>query len=113
MAKALPVDIYKNRGKDYSNHGISSEYDEILLLCDDGFIDVDLDNPPENLCKIVRRTLFGREADYIEPMVAPKGAGWMYGGTMCYSSDARFDSDHPLCLHDRQETWEQYDMMFN
>ena len=112
MAKALPVNIYKNRGKDYSNYGISSEYDEILLLCDDGFITVDLDNPPANLCILVRRTLFGKEADYIRPYAEPKGAGWMSGGTVCYSSDGRFDS-HPLQLHDRDETWEQYDMNFN
>lgn len=103
MAKAISVDIYKNNRGDSSNYGISHYYDEILILCDDGFIDVDLDNPPANLCKIVERQLFGREANYIQPYRPAKGVGYMYGGTICYSSDARFKSDHPLCLHDRDE----------
>ena len=112
MAKAIPVSIYKDKHGDSSNYGISHYFDEILLLHDDGFINVDLDNPPANLCKIVRRQLWGEEHDYIEPYAPAKGVGYMYGGTMCYSSDARFESNHPLCLHDRDESQKQYDMMF-
>lgn len=109
--KALPVSIYKNKGGDCSNHGISSRFDEILLICEDGFIDVDEENPPENLCKVVTRNLFGEEYKHIEPVERPSGVGWMYGGCICYASDSRFDSRYPLKLHDRTESQELYDML--
>lgn len=110
-AKALSVNIFKHNAEDFSNHGISSRFDEILLLCDDGNIDIDLANPPANLCTFVKRDLWGEEHDYIRPYAEPKGAGWMNGGTICYSSDARFRGNHPLCLHDRDESWEIYNKL--
>ena len=63
-ARALRVEIFESkRFGNCSNNGISSKYDSILLLCEDGPDEVDLDDPPEELCRLVRRTLFGREAD--------------------------------------------------
>ena len=45
--KALPIYVYKhNRLGDCSNYGISSRYDELLLVCPDGYIDIDESNPP-------------------------------------------------------------------
>lgn len=112
MAKAMRVSIFEDkRIGNCSNHGISEKFDEILLLCDDGWVDVDLENPPENLCVFVKRTLFGREADYIRPYAEPKGAGWMFGGSILYTSDSRFPSNHPICFHDRQESWEEYEAL--
>lgn len=114
--KALPISIYKDsRLGDCSNHGISSRYTEVLLICDEGFINIDENNPPENLVKLVTRNLFGREYKHIEPVARPTGVGWMSGGSLVYSCDSRFRrmSEYPLCLHDRQETQEQYDSMFN
>lgn len=113
LVRALPVSIYKHKGKDCSNKGISSKYDEILLICEDGNIDVDLKNPPENLCELVERELFGRSADYVRPYRKANGVGWMAGGCVVYSPDSRFASDYPLCLHDRTESKEQYDLMFD
>lgn len=111
-AKALRVSIYEDkRIGNCSNNGISARYDEILLLCADGSTDVDLDNPPENLCQYAHRTLAGKEADYIRPYAEPKGVGWMYGGALIYTSDARFPGSHPVCLHDRDKSQEEYDKM--
>lgn len=114
--KALPISIFEDkRIGNCSNDGISSRYSEVLLICDTGFIEIDENNPPENLVKLVVRSLWGKEYKHIEPVARPTGVGWMSGGTLVYSCDSRFRemSDYPLSLHDRQETQEQYDMMFN
>lgn len=117
IAKALPVNIYKHKGDDCSNGGISSRYNEILLLCDDGFINVDMDNPPENLCKVVKRNLWGRGYVHIEPIkeIGKDRTGYMHGGCVVSTSDSRFGRatgvDYPVNLHDRTETWQEYDMM--
>lgn len=112
--KALPVCIYESkRIGNCSNNGISSRYKEILLLNPRGFIDVDMDNPPENLCEFVERNLFGEEANFIRPYKKAEGAGWMDGGCIIDSSDSRFPSRHPVRLHDRDESWEMYNMMFD
>jgi len=110
--RALPIDVYReNSNYDCTNGGISSRYNELLLLCDDGFKEVDLDNPPENLVKIVERQLWGKTYLHIEPYARPEHIGWMYGGNIACTSDSRFPSQYPLRIHDRQETQAQYDML--
>lgn len=115
--KALHVSVYRDATPgDCTNGGVSSRFRDLLILCPDGFIDVDEDNPPENLCKVVHRFLFGRDVYHVEPVVRPKGAGWMMGGNYAATSDSRF---HALCggfyvgipIHDRQESWEEYDRL--
>ena len=112
--KALPCEIYKSKKLgDCSNGGISSRYNEVLLLCEEGFIDVDRDNPPDNLCKVVTRDLGFTVHTHIEPVAKAKGVGWMAGGTLVYSCDSRFHrmcGDYALSLHDRTETQKEYDM---
>ena len=108
---ALPIAVYKNPSyKGCSNGGLTEKYDELLLICDDGCIEIDMDNPPENLVKIVIRNLFGKEYKHIEPYAKPKHLGWMAGGAIGYTSDSRFPSEYPLQIHDRQETSEEYEM---
>ena len=115
--KALPVNIYKHNREDCSNHGISSRFESILLICDDGFVTIDEKNPPENLCKVVKRNLWDKEYVHIEPVaeIPRNKTGYMDGGCVVMSSDSRFSRatgvDYPICLHDRTETWEQYDAL--
>ena len=115
--KALPVSVYRDTdGSDCTNNGVSSRFRELLVICDDGFINVDENNPPENLCKVVKRHLFGRDIYHIEPVERPKGAGWMMGGNYAASCDSRFsrlcgDMYGALSIHDRQESWEMYDRL--
>lgn len=113
--KALPINVYKDRSGDCSNGGITSRYSRLLLVCEEGFIEVDENNPPENLVKIVVRHFGGVEYKHIEPVAHCDSncVGWMSGGAIGYSCDSRFDSDYPLCIHDRQESQELYDSMFN
>lgn len=117
--KALPVSVYRSsRIGDCTNGGISAKYDQLLVVCDDGFIDVDPANPPKNLAEVVHRHLFGQDIYHIEPWENAKGAGWMMGGNYAATSDSRFSK---LCgnqygavaIHDRDETWEQYNSNFN
>lgn len=119
MAKALPISVYKSdRLGDCTNGGISSRYRDLLLLCDDGYIDVDLNNPPENLVKVVEWRPFGDKTfKHIEPYAKVRSdcVGWMSGGNIAYSEDSRFRrmSEYPLSIHDRQETQEHYDLLTN
>lgn len=110
--KALRIRVYKNElYKGCSNNGISEKFDELLLVCEDGNVVIDKNNLPENLVIMVSRNLFGKEHKHIEPYANPTGLGWMSGGSVAYSSDARFESDYPLCIHDRQETQEMYNRL--
>ena len=117
-AMALPVYVYRQAdGSDCTNGGISSRYDRLLCLCDEGFIDVDLDNPPENLVKVVHRE-FGDSLScyHIEPYERPKEIGWMAGGNYAATSDSRFADMvggiyGAVPVHDRQETQELYDRL--
>lgn len=116
--RALPINIYENkRIGNCSNNGISSRYNDVLLICEEGFIKIDENNPPENLVKLVTRRFGGREYKHLESYapVSERNVGYMAGGCYCGSSDSRFTkiSDYPLPLHDRQETQEMYDSMFN
>lgn len=115
--KALPIYVYRQAdGSDCTNNGISSRYDRLLCVCNDGFIDVDESNPPENLVKVVRREIFGRVVYHLEPVIRPTGAGWMAGGNYASTSDSRFSElvggmYGAVSIHDRQETWEQYELL--
>lgn len=109
MERALPLGIYKHRGSDCSNDSLSSKYNEILLMCDEGYIEYDENNPPENLCCI--DSIMG--VMFVRPVAKPKHLGWMSGGTVVYSCDSRFRrmSVYPLSLYDRQETQREYDIL--
>ena len=111
--RALPINVYRCGHGDCTNGGISSRFNSLLLLCDDGFIEIDENNPPENLVKIVKRHLLGRDYLHIVPVARPDSgcAGWMYGGNIACTSDSRFGSDYPLKIHDRQENQAYYDSM--
>ena len=112
--KALNILIYKFPLGDCTNRGISSKFNDLLLTCDKaGGKDIDEKNPPENLCKLVTRNIAGKEYKYIEPVKPVKkgNVGYCSGGNIAYSNDARFPSDYPLSIHDRQDTQEQYDAL--
>lgn len=115
--KALGVNVYRNPNGDCTNGGVSARYRRLLVVCPDGYIDIDEANPPEELCKVVERHLFGRVIYHIEPYAAPKGAGWMMGGNYAATNDSRFsklcgDMYGALAIHDRDETWEQYNRYY-
>ena len=104
--KALPIYVYNNSLlKGCSNNGISEKHSQLLLIHKKGFIDIDENNLPENLVKVVTRQLHDGEYKHIEPYAEPVGIGYMSGGAMAYTSDSRFSeiSKYPLSIHDRVE----------
>ena len=115
--KALPIDVYRCAGLgDCTNGGISSRFDRLLLLCDTGFVDVDENDPPENLVKLVKRHLFGIDTWHIEPVTVPEGIGWMAGGNFAHTSDSRFTRMcegmyGAVAIHDRQESASLYELL--
>ncbi len=115
--KCISVGIYKHGCHDCSNGGISSEFDEVLIPHEQGYLNVDETNSPANLCKVVTKD-FGFEIyTFCEPWASVDDGcvGWMAGGSIIYSCDSRFRelSKYPICLHDRQEPQEMYDAMSN
>lgn len=113
--RALSCSVFRWSKGDCSNKGISSRFNDVLVICDDGPIEIDENNPPENLCKVVTRDLGFAIYRHIEPYAKPKGAGWMHGGTIIDTSDSRFHRltgvDYPLHFHDRDESWEMYNTL--
>ena len=114
--KALPIEVYvtkRDRMCDCTNGGISSKYEELLLVCDEGYVTIDENNPPENLVKISERHCGLSTYKFIEPVARPQHFGWMFGGNLAYSSDSRYSrmAEQPLPIHDRQETKEMYDLL--
>ena len=106
---ALPINVYRYapfNGKEKTN--ISDRYDRLLLLCDDGYVKVDMDNPPENLVIMEIRDLGFCKHASIRPYAKPKGAGWSAGSNIGFTPDSRFGFNYPLQIHDLDEDWDTY-----
>ena len=115
MKKTLPVQVYRNGFTDCTNGGISSVRHTLYLECDQGFHEVEDDDPC--LIRVVERTFGWRDTPYLHvEQVSPSATtlhkvGPMFGGNFVYTSDSRFPSDYPIPIHDRFETQEQYDLL--
>ena len=118
-AMALPIDVYKNKSYERcSNGGITERFDRLLLVCPEGYIEIDEANKPDNLVVLKEREIFGSKHYHIEPARKPDDncVGWMAGGAYAASSDSRFtkmlgDLYAAISVHDRQETQKEYDLL--
>lgn len=112
--KALPVYVFSNKSfGDSSNNGVSARFDKLLLIHEEGFINIDENDLPENLVKIVSRNIQGNLYKHIEPFKKATKVGYMFGGCYASTSDSRFSkiSHYPLAIHDREETQNEYDSL--
>ena len=117
--KAIRLDVYKNRKySGCSNGGITERFDELLIECEDGFIEIDEDNVPENFVVYVDRTVGGQKCGYLRPYADPPAdrTGYMSGGAFASSCDSRFGRIiggmyGAVPVHDRTETWEEYEAL--
>ena len=103
---ALSISVYRNNlYRGCSNNGVSENFNELLLICEDGNTTIDETNKPENLVVLVTRKIGGREYKHIEPYQDTKTIWYMAGGAIGYSCDSRFRaiSEYPLQIHDRME----------
>lgn len=117
--KAIGVPVFKNKAyASCPNGGITERFDTLLLVCDDGYIDIDENNPPENLVIYVERCIGRRRCDYIRPFADPplNRTSYMSGGAYAASCDSRFSEMTggmygAVPVHDRTETWEEYEIL--
>ncbi len=78
---------------------------------------VNVDGPAEPTedapAAVLSKNAFGNPILTPEPPLRPNTAGPMFGGTYAASSDSRFKPGFygAVPIHDRYETWEQYDAM--
>lgn len=107
--KALSVEVMKYKGKSCANGGISDKFNDVLLICDEGNIEVNGDEP--NLMELVKRNLWGEEHWFVRPVTKCNGVGWMSSGSFVWSCDSRFPYAYPLPMHDRTESQELYNQL--
>lgn len=105
--KAIKIQVFKNPMFDgCSCNGITSKYDSLLLICDDGYIDIDENNVPENAVVVVNQEVGGNVCDYIAPY--DHSEHWYsFSGAYGASSDHRYEEIAKiygaLPIHDRKE----------
>lgn len=118
--KSLNVTIYRFALGDCTNNGVSSRHnsmvafdgdlEEIRQYAESKKIDVD------KCLYLVRRELWGENHFYFTPLEfalnEPNGVVCM-GGNYCCTSDSRWSEmvgdSNPRPIHDRFETWNQYE----
>ena len=118
---ALPASVYRSSngfvGMDCTNGGISAKENDLLILCDEGFVEITKDN----LHQVVQ--VCNRQGHrYVQPVVRNpvnergirKDVGPCFGGNFLYTCDSRFSrhvSGQPIAIHDRWDTQEDYDFL--
>ena len=114
--KALSLDVYANgRYRRCANGGWTEGHDELYVACAEGPVEVDEDDPA--LFKL--GTTLGTV--HLRPYRDGHGAGPMMGGSYAGTCDSRFSrmvealTGHPwhgaVAVHDRYETWAQYEIL--
>lgn len=120
MKKFLALYIYKEKGRDWSNGGLSSKYDECYIECEDGYLTED-QVPADAIVKLSEPNIFG-SFSLVPVQPVPEGyVSYMAGGCYVATSDGRFSrliekkfGIHfygAVALHDRTETWEEYEVL--
>lgn len=103
--------VFPFRAKtDCTNGGVTAQHDVFLLIDEHEPVPADARLP---VLRIVRRNIGGVYV-HAEPVIKPEGvAGPMAGGNFVHTSDSRWKAlvghDYPISVHDRFETWSDYD----
>lgn len=96
-----------------ANGGISDVYDQVVLV-GPGIPEETEADPAPPAVELQQSFVHGGSVIAV-PLDQPadKPVGPMYGGTFIFSSNSCFPGGVPIRLHDRFETWEQYNGNFN
>lgn len=101
---------------DSTNNGISSKFDELIVIGEDVPKRYKGNEDNSNVLKIVKRTLFGSEYLHAEPVNKPAGVvGPMFGGNFIDVTGSMYGdvSKYPIAIHDRFETVKEYETYSN
>jgi len=118
----LPVTVFRPAGfPDCTGNGLSARVDSATLFWDcsrDEAIDWCTKNKkdPNKQFILVDRTLWGEDHSYAEPLIKPSDRAQVFGGNFLYTSDSRMYKTGgtykvPIPIHDRFETWEEFEAM--
>lgn len=117
--RCIGLDVYRcnwdDPTYDPTNGGISGQVDTIYVPHPRGCWNIEEDDP--RLFKLVVRNMFGEEVRHLEPAYRPPEGctSWMSGGNFAASCDSRareiIGFYGAISLHDRTDTWEQYEML--
>jgi len=100
---------------DTTNGGVTGKHNALVLLVPglDAPTEPDYTRPA---LVFVERYIGGKPAHFAIPAADARmhDAGYttpMFGGHFVWSSDSRFPTPGPIPVHDRYETWSEYDRM--
>ena len=101
----LLVSVLRSNGCDCTNNGVTSRFDELVLV-DPEIPGIFAVKPERPALKLVRRTICGRPYIHAVPVDASGEPvrGSMMGGNFVYTSDGRFPNAYPIPVHDRIES---------
>ena len=121
MMKKTLVHVFRWSLGDCTGNGLSNNVDEGYLFwnctrdeaiewCKQSNID------PTKHFIIRERELWGEDHSYAEPLIKPENRAQVFGGNFLYTSDSRMYKTGgiykvPVPIHDRFETWEEFDAM--
>jgi hypothetical protein len=112
--KGLTVDILKPQHGDSSNGGLSSKCGRAVMV-GKGIPEIFEATDDCPAVEIVERIVCGKPYLTAYPVkAAPQHQTlYMFGGCFIWSCDGRFRdiAEYPVPLHDRSETWEQYETL--
>lgn len=118
IIKWVWVSVLVNRqnfkdGCDCTAGGLTSQVDNADLYCDCTREEAiehcrKRGKDPDKQLILIRRQMFGSNADYVEPLTKPEGKWNMFGGNYVVTSDSRYreftGSNRPLPVFDRFES---------
>lgn len=118
----LFVTVFRAAGfSDCTNNGLSARVDNAELFWDCSREEAlewckEHQKDPEKQFIIVNRELWGEDHSYAEPLMKPEGKAQVFGGNFLYTSDSRMYKTGriykvPVPIHDRFETWEEFDAL--
>lgn len=110
---SVMYETYGGKISDCTNGGVTSKHERVILVPEGAEVPKDAKMP---VLKVVRRTFGGKPYLHAEPIeaVGAGRTGYMAGGNFVYSCDSRYRQwvcEYPIAVHDRTETWAQYDAL--
>ena len=111
----LYINVLRNNSwGDCSNNGISARYNRLLMITEDEMLNYS--GETKNVVVRIDRILFGKVMPVLVPLeiysyYKTNKLPVMMGGNFGYTSDSRFNWDYPLPIHDRVESWKEYETL--